>query len=263
MATITETAQHYYGHGQAWLFSRTAGGAAATGGADAISLPEIDSLEISFATEKVERTSKRFAMASKNVSIVKMISGTFKLVCSQHTAELLKLYLFGNKAAIAGGSVSSVAFPSGIVQNDIVPFPGDRVNFSTFTSIVDSAGSPATLVNGVDYEVDEKAGVVKFLNVTGFSQPFKINGTEAAGTGVGLMTARVQEKWLRFKGINIANNDAVEVVDLYRAQIDPASSWTLLNDGGDPNKYEISGQILLDTTKSSSATFGQFGRLRQ
>jgi hypothetical protein len=263
MSQITQTAQHYYGHGEAWLFSRTAGGVAAAGSADAISLPEIDSLEISLATEKVERTSKRNAMASKNVSIVKMVSATFKLVCSQHVATLLAVYLFGTKSTIAGGAVSAVAFVTGLVVGDIMPFPGDRVNFSTFTSIVDSAGSPATLVNGTDYEVDEKAGVIKILNLGSYTQPLKVTGVESAGTGIGLMMSRQQEKMLRFKGINIANSDAVEVVDLYRAQIDPAASWTLLNDGSDPNKYEISGQLLIDSTKSTSATFGQYGRLRQ
>jgi len=264
MATITETAKHFFGHGQTWLFNRTTAGEAATGAADAISLPEVDSLELSFATEKVQRTSKRDAMATRSLSIVRMVSGTFKLVCSQHVAELLAMYLFGTKSAITGGSISNVAFPTGIVQNDIVPFPGERANLSTFTSIVDSAGTPATLVNGTDYEVDEKAGVVKFLStLAGLTQPFKLNGTEAASTGVGLLQSRVVEKILIHKAINIAESDKVEVVRLYRVQVDPASSWQLLTDGNEPQKYEIGGEILKDTTKSSSATFGQFGKWRQ
>ena len=263
MSTITETAKHFFGHGQSWLFPRNASGNIDVTVATAISLPEVDSLEVSFANEKVEHTSKRDAMASVNLSVVKMVKGTFKLVCSQHIAEVIALYLFGTKSAITGGSVSGVAFDTGIVANAIVPFPGDRSNLSTFTSIVDSAGSPATLTQGTDYLVDEAAGVVKFLIVSGYTQPFKLNGTEAASTGVGLVQSRVQEKWLRHKAINIANNDAVEVVDLYRVQVDPASTWMLLNDGNEPNKYEIGGQILKDTTKSSTATFGQYGRWRQ
>lgn len=263
MATITETAVHYYGHGQAWLFTRTAGGVIAAGGADAISLPELDAVEVALTTEKVERFSKRFAVASKNFSVVRMVSGTIKITCSQHSADILKLYLFGTKTAIAGGAVSAVAFQSGIVQNDIVAFPGDRTNLSTFTSIVDSAGSPATLVNGTDYLVDELAGVVKFLVVAGFTQPFKLNGTEAAGNGVGVLQSRVQEKWLRVKAIDIANSDAVRVIDFYRCQIDPAAAWNLINDGNEPNKYEINAELLLDSTKSSAATFGQYGRYRE
>jgi hypothetical protein len=264
MSTITETAKHLFAHGQTWLFPRTTGGLASPGLADAISLPEVDSLEVTFENEKVEHVSKRDALASKNLSVIKMVSASFKLTCSQHVAELIAVYLFGTKAAITGGSVTAVAFASGIVQNDIMPFPGDRANFSTFTSIVDSAGSPATLVNGTDYEVDEKAGVIKFLStLAGLTQPFKITGVEAASTGVGLIQSRVQERILRHKAINIADSDKVEVVTLYRCQIDPASSWQLLNEGNEVAKYEIGGQLLKDTTKSSSATFGQYGAWRQ
>jgi len=263
MATITETATHFYGHGQSWLLPRTTGGAIDVTAATGISLPEVDSVEVTFENEKVEHVSKRDAMASVNLSVVKMVKGMLKITCSQHVADLLALYLFGTKTAIAGGTVTAVSFDSGIVANAFVPFPGDRTNFSTFTSIIDSAGSPATLTQGTDYLVDEKAGMVKFLIVSGFTQPFKVTGVEAAGNGVGLIQSRVQEKWLRHKAINIANSDAVEVLDLYRVQIDPASSWTLVNDGNDVQKYEIGGQLLKDTTKSSSATFGQYGRLRQ
>lgn len=256
---ITEEANYYYGHGKAWLGDRTAAGAVDNFD---ISLPEIESLSISLAKESIEHVSKRNAIAFKDLKVTRMISGTGKIVCAQHTADILKTYLFGVKTAITGGSVSNVAFPTGIVAGDIMPFPGDRTHLSTFTSIVDSAGSPATLVNGIDYEVDQYAGVVKFLLVPG-TQPYKLNGTEAAGSGVGLFMQRLAQKWLRFHGINVADGDSNVVIDLYKVDIEPASEWMLLNDGGDVNKYEISFELLKDTTKSDAATFGQFGRYRE
>lgn len=262
MSVITETAVHYYGHGQTWLFPRTTGGVIDGTVATAISLPEVDSLEISLTTEKVERVSKRDEVASKAVSFVKMVAATGKLVCSQHSMDLFKLYFFGTKSTVAGGAASGVAFvpASGIVQNAIVPFPGDRTNLSTFTSIVDSAGSPATLVQGTDYLVDNQAGVVKFLNVAGFTQPFKLNGTQDAGNQIGAFKVRTQELWLRHKAINIAESDNYGVLDAYRCMIDPAASWQLLSDGNEPQKYELSFEILKDTTKSASSDGGQYFR---
>src|SRR4051812_33649249 len=124
MSTITETATHFYGHGQSWLFPRTTGGDIDHTVATAISLPEVDSVEVSITTEKVQRVSKRNAMAAKNFSVVKFVGGTIKIVCSQHSADLLALYLFGTKSTVAGGSVSAVAFDSSaIVAGAIVPFP--------------------------------------------------------------------------------------------------------------------------------------------
>jgi hypothetical protein len=260
MATITETARHFYGHGQSWLFPRTSGGVPDGTVATALSLPEVDSVELNLETEKVEHISKRDALASKNVSVVRMVSGKGKIVCSQHSMDLLALYFFGTKSTVAGGAAGGAAFTAGIVQNAIVPFPGDRTNLSTFTSIVDSAGSPATLVQGTDYLVDNEAGVIKFLNVSGFTQPFKLNGTQDAGNQVAGITQRVQERWLRHKVINIAESDDYGVLDVYRIQIDPAASWQLLQEGGDVAKYEIGFEILKDTTKSSSAAGGQYFR---
>lgn len=262
MATITETAVHYYGHGQAWFFPRTTGGAIDGTVATAISLPEIDSIEISLTTEKVERVSKREEVASKIVSVVRMVAATGKLVCSQHSMDLFKLYFFGSKATVTGGAVSGTAFvpASGIVQNAIVPFPSDITNLSTFTSIVDSAGSPATLVQGTDYMVDNQAGVVKFLNVAGFTQPFKLNGTQDAGSQVGAFKVRTQRMWLRAKVINIIESDNYGVLDAYMCQIDPASAWNLISDGNEPAKYELNFEILKDTTKSASADGGQYFR---
>lgn len=264
-STITETAVHYYGHGQTWLFPRTTGGVIDGTVATAISLPEVDSVEITLDTEKVERISKRNAVASKNLSVVKYVGGMGKLVCSQHSMDLFKLYFFGTKATVTGGAASGVSFvpASGIVQNAIVPFPGDRTHLTTFTSIVDSAGGPATLVQGTDYLVDNQAGVVKFLIVAGFTQPFKLNGTEDAGFQIGAMKSRSQEMWLRHKVINIADSDNAGVLDAYRVQIDPAASWQLVTDGDEPQKYELAFQILIDSTKSSSSDGGQFFRYRE
>lgn len=260
---ITETGEYYYGHGQAWLFSRTAGGDIAVGGADALSLPEIESLSISLTKESIEHISKRDPLASKDLKVTRYLSGTGKMVVAQHTADLLKLHLFGTKTAIAGGTITAEAFPSGIVDDDIVDLPNGRVKLSAFTSIVDSTGSPATLVNGTDYEIDEDAGVVKFLDVSGFTQPFKINGTEEAGTGVGIFKQRLFHKWLRYKGINLAQEDRIVVDDFYKIDVEPASEWMLINDGSDVNKYEINFELLKDTTKSASDDFGQFGRHRE
>jgi hypothetical protein len=262
MAVITEPAVHYYGHGQAWFLPRTAGGAIDGTSTNAISLPEVDSIEISLNTEKVERMSKRDEIASKVVSFVKSVGATGKIVCSQHSMDLFKLYFFGSKATVAGGAASGVAFvpASGIVAGAYVPFPGDRTNLSTFTSIVDSAGTPATLVNGTDYEVDNQAGLVKFLNVAGFTQPFKLNGTQDAGSQVGAFKVRTQRMWLRAKVINIAENDNYGVLDAYNCQIDPATAWNLISDAGEPQKYEINFEILKDTTKSASSDGGQYFR---
>lgn len=253
---------YYFGHGQAWLGTRASDGTVSNYD---LPLPEIDELTITLGTEKVEHISKRSSLASKDLSIVKMTSLTGKMVVSVHDPDMLEMYLFGTKSAVAGGSFLTQAFPSGVVLGDRLPIPGSRKHISALV-IKDSAGSPVTLTLNTHYTIeDADAGIVKFgpNSISGFTQPFTASGTEGASTAVGILTQRVFEKALRFKGINIADSDKICVLDLYKIQIEPAKEWTLLNSGNEPNKYEIGFEGLKDTTKSVSATLGQYGDYRE
>lgn len=252
----------YYGHGEGWLGTRSA-----LGNVDNfdIPLPEMDELTITLATEKVEHISKRASLASKNLSVVSMMSGTGKMVCSVHEPSLLAMYLFGETSTISGGTfvAANAIFPTGIAVGDIMPIPGGRKHISSLV-IKDSAGSPATLTLGTHYEItDAAAGLIKFLSLGSFTQPFTAAGTEGASTAVGLLTQRQYERWLLFKGINIADGDKTCIVDLYKIQIEPAKDWTLLNSGNEPNKYEIGFELLKDSTKSESSPLGQYGNYRE
>lgn len=255
---------YYYGHGEGWLGVRNS-----TGGVSNfdLPLPEMDELSISIATEKVEHMSKRSSLASKDLSIVSSMSGTGKMVVSVHDPDLLKIYLFGNESSVVGGAFLAAAavFPTGIAVGQRLPIPGYRKNISSLV-IKDSAGSPATLTLGTHYTIeDADAGIVKFgpSSLAGFTQPFTAAGVEGAGTAVGLLTQRQYERWLRFKGINIADGDKSCIVDLYKIQIEPAKEWMLLNSGNEPNKYEIGFELLKDDTKLASATLGQYGDYKE
>jgi len=252
----------YFGHGEAWLGIRNASGQVTE---FAISLPQINSLSIELTRETIEHVSKRTAVAGKDLKVTRMVGASGKMSCSTHTKELLAQYLYGEVVAVSGGAFTANAnvFPSGITSGQILPLPNNRTHVSSLV-ITDSAGAPATLALGTNYEiVDPDAGLIKFLNITGFTQPFKAAGTEAPGANVSVLTRRVLERWLRFKGINIANDDKIVVVDLYRCQFEPASDWKLLNDGSDVNSYELNFEALIDPTKPATDPLGQYGRYRE
>ncbi len=74
-----------------------------------------------------------------------------------------------------------------------------------------------------------------------------------------MITQRQYERSLRYKGINIADDDRIWIVDLFKIQIEPAKEWMLLNTGNEPNKYEIGFECLKDNTVADDATLGQYG----
>jgi hypothetical protein len=253
-----------YRHGEGWLSARTAGGEPDN---FEYLLPEIDSLNLNFATSKIEHVSKRLSIAAKDLSIPYMFDVTGELVISAYSASLLRLAWFGTTANITAAAfiAANAIFPTGIIAGDIMPIPGGRIGISSLT-IVDSTGSPITLTLGLHYEiVDADAGLVKFLDVTTGSvvQPFKAAGNVAGGSGTGILMNRVFELYGRFKMINIAKSDAKETFDFYKMQFDPTTAYQILGDGSNVSTFTLPFQLLQDSTKSDSATFGKYGRITQ
>lgn len=249
---------YYFGHGMARLGVRNSSGVVTDFD---IELKEVDELSFAIEIDKVEHVSKREAIASKDLSVARMMGLKGKLVIATHDPDMLKVYLFGTKAAVAGGSFTAIAFGTAALGARL-PIGGNRKNITSLV-ITDSAGSPATLVAGTDYEADLDDGTVKFISLGSYVQPFKAAGSEGAGTSVGIITQRVYERYLRFKGINIADGDKKCVVDIYRVQIEPATSWNLLNSGNEVNTYEIGFEALKDPTVDPSAALGQYGNYKE
>jgi hypothetical protein len=251
---ITETIKEYYGHGELWLGTAVAGGMPS---AFDTSVAAIDSLEITLAAEFIEHVSKRTSIAKKDLKVLRMISGNGKLTCSQHSIALLTKYLYGSSSTVTGGAFTATAFAKALAAvGDYLPLPGGKRKVSSLV-ITDSAGSPGTLTLGTHYEADADAGVIKILSVGSFVQPFKAAGTEAAGTQLNIFQSQPALQGMRFKGINLADSNDVKVVDFGKVQIAPATSWTLLNDGNDVNKYEIDFEILEDGS-NSTYPFGNY-----
>lgn len=248
---------YMYLHGEVWLGDRAADGSVA----NFISFPEIDELVLALAIEKVQHISRRASMKIKDLSVAVMTGITGTLKVSTATADMLKQFLFGAKGAVAAGTLTSVSLGTGLAVGDIRKIPGDYRDI-TLTFIKDSAGTPATLVNGTDYTIDLAAGMVKILSLGGYTQPFLVTGTSGAGTGVGLLNERKFEKYLRFKGINVADGDNSVTLDLYKIAIDPTKALQLMASGNEPTTFEIEFEALKDTTKSATATFGQMGDIK-
>lgn len=253
---ITESPVHYYGHGEIWMGDHVAGAMPTTMN-DAIC--EIDMMEVSLAPSFAEHISKRTSVAKKDIKFLTTIAGSGKLTCAQHSANLLKKYLYGTKTTVTGGSFAATAFANGAaVVGDYLPLPGNKTKVSSLV-ITDSTGSPVTATLGTHYEADADAGMIKILSLAGLTQPLKAAGTEAAGTSVEMFQSTPNLQGLRFKGINLANTNSIVIVNLPKIHIAPAATWTLLNDGADVNKYEIDFEILNDV---ANTTYG-FGQYRE
>jgi hypothetical protein len=242
--------------GECWIGDRAADGTVAT----FVSVPEIDELSLAITPTQATHVSKRQSMQEEDLDVTVGVTIAGSLKFSTATAALLQQALFGAKAAVGAGTITSASLGTRAV-GDWVKIPGDYRDI-TLTYIKDSAVSPATLVNGTDYKIDLAAGMINILSLGSYTQPFLVTGTAGVGTGVGLMNNRQGEKWLRFKGINVADGDNSVTVDLYKVQISPTKALQLLATGNTPTVLEVDFKVLKDTTKLSSAIFGQLGDIK-
>jgi hypothetical protein len=169
----------------------------------------------------------------------------------------IEVLLRGTQTHVVSGTVTAEAMQSGMAVGDIYR---TAKPFISTVVIKDSAGTPATLAYGTDYTLDADAGLVRLLNVTGFTQPFKVDYAYAGADVNAMFVTAQQEYTVFFSGVNTANADKPVLVELYRTIFDPAENIDFISDN--VNTFTIKGSLLIDSTKSASdPTLGQFGRI--
>ena len=216
-------------------------------------------LKLSLKTDVLEHYESQTGQRSLDHRMVKQKSATVNLTIEEFTKENLSLALYGNHVTDAGGSVTNE--PVG----GAAPVIGDRYFLAhpkvSALTVVDSAGTPATLTAGTHYTADEDFGAIQFLDVTALTAPFKASYTFGAVTEIGIFTQPLPERFLRLEGVNTAAGNAKVLIELYRVAFDPLKKFDIISN--DLNKFELEGSLLADSTKPYDAVLGQFGRIVQ
>lgn len=174
------------------------------------------------------------------------------------TKENLALGLYGTVNAQGTGTVTAESLAAAVTAGQLVLFA--KQNVSSLV-IKDSTGSPKTLPVG-QYTANLKAGSAVLDDITTggpYTQPFKADYAYGDANSVSLFTQTIPERWLRFEGVNTANNNDPVVVDIYRVALDPFTDLDLINDSF--AKFPMKGGALVDSTKPAGGTLGQFGRI--
>lgn len=216
-------------------------------------------LSLALKTDVIEHFESQTGQRAVDLRLVKQKSATVALTIEEFTPENLALALYGSHINGTTGTVT--AEPIGGAS----PVIGDRyflahTKVSNLT-IVDSAGTPATLTLGTHYTANIDFGAVQFLDTTGFTAPFKASYTFGAATEIGIFTQPLPERYLRMEGVNTAAGNAKVLIELYRVAFDPLKNFDIIS--SDLNKFELDGSLLADPTKPYDAAMGQFGRIVQ
>ena len=216
-------------------------------------------LKLSLKTDVLEHYESQTGQRTLDHRMVKQKSATVNLTIEEFTKENLALALYGNFVTGAAGTVT------GEPLGGVAPVIGDRYflahpKVSTLV-VTDSATTPATLALGTNYTAETDFGALQFLEITGFTAPFKASYAFGVATEIGIFTQPLPERYLRLEGLNTAQGNAKVLVELYRVAFDPLKEISFISD--EYNKFEMEGSLLADASKPFDAALGQFGRIVQ
>jgi hypothetical protein len=217
------------------------------------------SCDLAFNTENVDRTETYSGQRLQSARLRTATTVELNLVLRYGTAHNLQLGLYATPHNVAAGSVTNEVLPTGLVVGDRVVL-AKPANVSALT-IEDSAGTPATLVAGTDYVLeDAHSGIVRILSLgtPAFTQPFVADYSHDAFTSLPMFTSQPPERYLYLNGINTVDGSRVRL-HLYRVQFNPIESLGLINP--EFGELPLSGTALFDSETAQDPTLGGFGRI--
>lgn len=214
--------------------------------------------DVSLQTEAEDQKESYSGNRLTSARLQKGNTASVALTLNWANLKNLALGLYGTEITVASGAVTAEALPTGIIAGEYI-----ALNHGGISTVVvkDSAGTPATLTKGTHYEIDSaNGGVLKFINVGSFVQPFKVDYAYTASADVTMFTAAPPERYLFLDGINTVDGSPVRV-RLYKVRFDPSSSIPFINDGF--GQLELNGSVLFDPEAAADANLGGFGKIEQ
>lgn len=206
----------------------------------------------------VETTDKTESMTGKRLSFGRITTAnnaTLTMTFDEWLRQNLAVGFYATPQAVEAGSVTAEAFPTGLLEDDVV-----MLNHPGVTDLVltDSATTPAPVPPSKYSLVSPGNGMVKIIDPAGLTQPFKAAYSYSAGVSLGLFTAQSPERYFLLEGVNTETGNAVRV-ELFRVRFDPFSQLDLINEAY--GSLPVTGGVLYDPLNDNEEELGGFGRI--
>jgi len=216
-------------------------------------------LNFNMKTSRIDHQESNTGQRGTDATVVtgKEISGT--LTVDNWTADNLAFVLYGKTATVTGSTVSAETLPSGLVVGDFV-----RLDNPMLTNVVitDSTGTPKTLTADTNYKLNADHGSIEILDLTtggAFTQPLKAAYTYASRVDVAAFNDIPEDLWLRFEGLNMADEGNPVLIEAFKCQIDPAKILEAI--GEKFSEFELDMKVLKDDLRDEDDDLGQYFRV--
>jgi hypothetical protein len=183
------------------------------------------------------------------------------LTLSERQLFNLEMAAFGESSSeVAGSYTGNEAFPPGIVITD-GPYlvPGGHVGVSNLV-VKDSAGSPVVVAT-TKYAVNPDAPLVTFLDVTGFTQPFKAFSYDYVKSDrLKIMSKQSPPLYVIADGKNLAVSGERAHMKLYKISFAPATKISMKagSDQGTGNAFSMFELVGVPMDVPGVTEFGEY-----
>jgi hypothetical protein len=217
-----------------------------------------DAFTVELSAELTQHYSKCTSADALDFQRVRQQNANIALNLTEWSKKNLLIAFRGTEVPDAtSGSATDESIGTNAAAGDVylcgaaTGFPKTNVS----SVVVEKGGTP--LVLDTDYTLNADTGTITFLVAqTGV---LTVSYTYDMLPYVSLFTAGQKDYFVRFDGVNAANEDEACIFEAYKVQFNPAESLDLLPD--ELGLLNLTGAVLLDDTKPSAGDFGQFGRM--
>ncbi len=222
-------------------------------------LGDVSALSAALSVEKVEHNESYSGQLGLAKSFPRTKGCTVTMTPMELNEETLRIGLSATVSQTSVSTVTGEAFPADLVNGDIVALAHPKV--ADFVLKDSAAVTPATLVEGTHFTLDADFGSVVITDIATFTQPFVAAYDGTPVQNITMFSQQATNLWLRYEGINLAEEGRKCVVEFYNVSPDVLRQLDLINNQ-DLSSMEISAAVQIDSTKSITDEFGQFGRLQ-
>lgn len=221
---------------------------------------DVSAFTLQGAQEKVEHRES----FSGNNAVVRAFNRskglTGDVTVHQFDKESIAQDLHGTITSIASGTVTAETLGT-VTAGDIMALDYMGV---TELVITDSTGAPVTIAPS-HYVLDARFGSIEFLSLptTAPVMPLKAGYKYAAQSQVAFLNNTPPFIELRYEGINLAENGAPIIVELYKCESAMLQELALIQNANALAAINKTVGVLLDTSKPAAGALGQFGRFRE
>lgn len=163
----------------------------------------------------------------------------------------------GKIVTSAGSTVTGEAFPPGLDVGDVVTLEHPGVSDLVIIDDDDDPLDPEHYTADVFGDVT----ILSLPDDPSPDQPFSASYTYAATRQVALLAEGRKEYALRYRGINLAENNRPVIVELYKLSPSLLQTLSVISSGNQLAGAPVTFTTLLDTSKPATGDLGQFGRI--